>query len=299
MAIPVIVNAASGTGHADGELEQLAALFRDAGAQANVMPARSGEQLQELARAAMKDAPPLVVVAGGDGSVSSVAKLTHGTETALGILPMGTLNHFARDLGIPPDLEAAVALVIKGERRRVDVGRVNGVVFLNNASIGIYPDIVRDRTRQQRRLRRSKRAAMLWAILAAMRRSPLLHLRLQLDQGEQRCGSPFVFIGNNEYLMEGFRIGERERLDTGRLSVYTTRRSTTAGLFGLAMRALFGRLHQAHDFSAATTTTLTVETKHKRLLVAIDGEVTAIDTPLEFRAIARSLWVIAPRGAAP
>src|SRR5205814_7706026 len=130
----------------------------------------------------------------------------------LAVLPMGTLNHFARDLGVPADLAAAVRVALNGTRRAVDVGEVNGRVFVNNASIGLYPAMVHRRNKQQRRLGRSKWHAMLWAVHAVLRTHPFLDLTLTLDGVEHRRRTPFVFVGNNAYQMEGFMIGLRERL---------------------------------------------------------------------------------------
>jgi diacylglycerol kinase family enzyme len=217
-----------------------------------------------------------------------------GTETALGVLPVGTLNHFAKDLGIPLEPVAAARAIVHGRRVSVDVGEVNGSGFLNNASLGVYPKIVQERTQQQRRFGHSKRTAMLWAMLAVLHRPSLMELRLELEDRVQDCRSPFVFIGNNRYEMDGFEIGTRARLDQGLLDVYTTRRCTTGGLIGLALRALFGRLRQADDFMESSVRSLRVESGRRRLLVAIDGEVRMMDTPLEFRIRPRSLQVMVP-----
>ncbi len=292
--IPVIINTTSGPGHGESALEDLRRLFREAGAEADVMPARDGEELRKLAQAAMAKAPALIVAGGGDGTVSALAQVTRGTQTALGILPLGTLNHFARDLDLPRELGKAVRVAVGGRRAAVDVAEVNGVLFLNNSSIGVYPDMVRDRTRQQRKLGRSKRMAMLWAILATVRRSPLLRMTLELEGESHEVRAPFVFVGNNDYVMEGFRIGERERLDAGMLSIYTTRRCTTLGLFKLAWHALTGRLRQNHDFVEMAARAVTVALRHKLVLVATDGEVNAMETPLEYRSIPGSLLVMAP-----
>ncbi|MEO5695190.1 MAG: diacylglycerol kinase family protein [Usitatibacter sp.] len=290
----VIINSNAGPGHPPGIVQELEQLIAQSGVTAQVHCASGGEQFEALLRKAVAQFPPVVIVGGGDGTVSSAARITLGTPTALGILPMGTLNHFARDLLLPTVLSEAVRVAISGRATRVDTGEVNGVAFLNNSSIGLYPDVVRDRQRQQRRLGRSKRAAMLWAVLAVLRRTPLLRMRLELDGKAQEFRGPFVFVGNNNYLMEGFRIGSRERLDQGRLSVYTTRRSSAGALLGLAMRALFHRLHQAHDFAATFAQQLTVELKHRRVLVAVDGEVRSMETPLVFRINPRSLVVLTP-----
>ena len=234
------------------------------------------------------------MAAGGDGTVGSLADVVRGTNTALGILPLGTLNHFAKDLGVPLDAVEAARSIAAGHRIAVDVGEVNGRCFLNNAGLGLYPGIVRERERQQRRLRRSKRAAMLWATLAVLDRPSFLDLRLELDERVHDCRAPFVFVGNNDYAMEGFDIGSRARLDAGCLNVYTTRRCTAGGLLTLALRAVCGTLRQADDFMESSVRYLRVESRRPRLLVATDGEVNAMDTPLEFRIRPRSLQVIVP-----
>ena len=253
-----------------------------------------GEDPRELAQRALKESPPVLVAAGGDGTISAVADVVRGTGTALAVLPIGTLNHFARDLGIPLDPAEAARVIAQGKIAAVDVGEVNGRCFVNNASLGLYPGIVRERERQQRRLRRSKRAAMLWATLAVLDRPPLLELRLHMAEGERDCAAPFVFIGNNHYELEGFDIGRRTRLDGGVLGVYTTRRCGAGGLIFLALRALLGRLRQADDFIESPVDRLRVVSRKRELLVATDGEVTRMATPLEFRILPRALKVVVP-----
>jgi diacylglycerol kinase family enzyme len=220
------VNTASGGGHSPARLEHLRQQLRDSGIEVEIVTGGSGKEIAALAGNAMRARTPVILVAGGDGTVGTIAGVLQSTETALGVIPLGTLNHFAKDLRIPMETAAAVRTIAEDHRVRVDVGDVNGTSFVNNSSLGLYPDIVRERERRQRRLKASKRSAMLWAILAAMRRSPLLHLRLRLDDGERECRSPFVFVGNNRYTMQGFNIGTRSQLDCGVLSLYTTQRCT-------------------------------------------------------------------------
>ena len=292
--VPVIVNTRSGSARPAQTLDAIRARFREAGLVAQIHCTGEGTDLAEMARQAMASKPPLVVAAGGDGTLSAVAQVARAHDATLGVIPMGTLNHFARDLGIPLDLEGAVRVIASGRRCAIDMGEVNGEGFLNNSSLGIYPVIVRGRTLHQRRLGGRKYPAMVWATLSVMRRSPFLRVKLQLDDRVHDCRSPFVFVGNNEYQMEGFDIGTRERLDRGRLSVYTTRRHTRWGLFALAVRALFGRLEQADDFDARSASTLRVESHRRRLLVARDGEVSLMDTPLEYRIVPGALRVMLP-----
>jgi diacylglycerol kinase family enzyme len=295
--IPVIVNVSSAGGRAGDGREALVRLFENAGLDARIIAVEPGTSIGAIAREALRAHPPVIVAAGGDGTHSAVAHELRGTDTALGIIPLGTANHFPRDLGIPADLAGAVRAIAQGHRITIDVGEVNGITFVNNSSLGLYPGIVRRRERQQRRLRRSKRAAMTWAILAALRHSPLLSLTFRIDDREGRLRSPFVFIGNNEYTMEGFDIGRRAKLDAGVLSVYTTARSTAAGLFALALRALFGCLRQARDFAAARVRTLQIEAPHRAILVATDGELRRMEPPLEYRIVRGALHVIVPQPA--
>jgi YegS/Rv2252/BmrU family lipid kinase len=296
--VPVVLNESAGLGHGEKAYDEIRRLFARHGIEADIRTARGGSGLEAQAREALRADPAILVAAGGDGTVSAIASLLPGTRTALGILPLGTLNHFARDLGLPLALDAAVEAIAQGEPVAVDVGEVNGRAFVNNASLGIYPDIVRDRIKRQQRLGHGKYWAMLWATLKVLGRSPFLRLGLELDGHALRCRSPFVFVGNNDYVMQGFHIGQRASVRDGRLSVYTTRRIGRLPLLALAMRALFGRLRQADDFSSARAQRVLVESSHRRLLVATDGEVTALDTPLEFRVLPGGLRVLLPKDRA-
>ena len=299
-AICVIVNAGSGAGHDPSLVERLRRLFERAGANADIALARGGAELATCIETAIAQRPAVIAAGGGDGTISSVGAALVGSEIALGVLPLGTLNHFARDAGVPLDLERAVDAIVNGRPTPVDVGEVNGRIFLNNSSLGLYPDIVRDRERQQKRLGRGKWPALAWATLAALRRYPFLGVRLSLD-GQERWHlrkTPFVFIGNNEYTMEGFSIGERTALDRGRLSLYVAQRPGRLRLLLLALRALFGRLKQSRDFDVLLATELVVDSRRHHLRVATDGEVTRMRPPLRYRIRPASLSVmLAGKGA--
>lgn len=292
--IPVLLNCRSGCGSSTAEADHLRRAFDGTGLDVDVALLRQGDDVRDAACKALQAKPAVLVAAGGDGTLSAVADVVRDTDTALGVMPFGTLNHFARDLGIPLDPAQAARTIAAGRRVAVDVAEVNGRAFINNASLGLYPGMVRERERQQRRLRRSKRHAMMWATLAVLNRPPLLDLRLELDRAVQDCRAPFVFVGNNDYQMEGFDIGTRARLDGGCLNVYTTRACSAGGLIMLLLHALFGRLRQAEDFVESRASSLRVSSRKRRLLVATDGEVNTIETPLEFRIRPHSLQVLVP-----
>ena len=290
----VIVNAGSGGGNDQALVDRLARLLAAAGVRAVIELARSGDAIAAAVGNAIARRPRLIVAGGGDGTVSTVAAGLVDTGIALGVLPLGTLNHFAKDLGIPLDLADAVALLADGRTAPVDVGEVNGRIFVNNSSLGLYPDIVRDRERQQKRLGRGKWPAFVWATLAALRRFPFLGVALLVDGKEVLRRTPFVFIGNNEYRMEGFAIGERSALDDGRLSLYVAQRPGRWRLLQLALRALTGRLRQARDFDVILATDIVIRSRKKRLYVATDGEVSVMTPPLRYRVRPASLLVVRP-----
>lgn len=291
----IIINAASGTNDKESARERLAEHFAARGLKARIALARSGEEIVELARRAVREDCDPVVAGGGDGTINAVASQVIGTNRLLGVLPLGTLNHFAKDLKIPLDLEGAASNILDGQTANVDVGEVNGRIFLNNSSLGLYPSIVRHREKQQERLGRGKWPAFIWASLTVLRRYPFMTVRLSTDEKEMVRRTPFIFVGNNEYEMESFNVGARSCLDAGHLSLYTAHRTGRLGLLRFAFRALFGGLRDEKDFDAVCTREVFVETRRSRLRVATDGEVTVMNTPLHYRVLPGALRVLVPR----
>jgi YegS/Rv2252/BmrU family lipid kinase len=290
--IPLIVNTTAGAGHAPDWWQGVKQQFAQRGLELELICAEAGDELATAAAQAADRRARMVIAAGGDGTISAIASRLVNTDVALGILPVGTLNHFARDLHLPMELEAAVEVIATGRRMSVDVGEVNGHFFINNSSLGLYPDIVLDRERQRRRLGRGKWAALVAACVRAARRYPLLWFRIEADGDSLERRSPFLFIGNNEYEMQGFEIGERGNLQAGHLSLYVAQHTGRFALFRLALRALFHRLEQARDFDMLQATSLLVRTPRRYLRVATDGEVTLMPTPLRFRIWPAALHVI-------
>jgi diacylglycerol kinase family enzyme len=292
----IILNAHAGSASKQSDLpSQIAALFGAAGVHPDITAVASVNDLSAVARQAAAGKEETIVAAGGDGTVSTVAAQVAGSAKTLGVLPLGTLNHFARDLRIPLDLAGAVRTVVDHHVTAVDVGEVNGRVFVNNSSLGIYPRIVFRRLVVQQRLKRGKWPAFLWATVHAFRRFPFLDLRIVVEGKELTRQTPFLFVGNNEYEMTGFRIGARPRLNGGKLGLYLTHRTGRLGLLRLAARALFGRLNQAKDFEAYSVGEAFIESRRTPLLAAADGEVTWMESPLHYRSRPGVLRVIVPR----
>ena len=291
----VMLNASAGRGCNAEFASKLVELFQAQGLTVNVTLSASALDLIETARRAITEGMTTVVVGGGDGTLSAVASALAGTDTAFGVLPLGTLNHFAKDLHIPLDLKRAIRTIAEGHTTWVDTGEINGRLFLNNSSLGLYPDTVRERERQQKRLGRGKWLAFFWAAVTALRRYPFLDLTIALDEQEFRRRTPFIFIGNNNYWMEGFNIGERKRLDAAQLSLYVVQRTGRLGLLVLALHALFGRLRQTKDFDVLSAKKILITTRHKLIRVATDGEVSLMRSPLHYRICPAALKVIVPR----
>jgi YegS/Rv2252/BmrU family lipid kinase len=291
--VKIIISAGAGPGDNHQAAERLAAMFKEREIEVDISIAESGAEVEELARDAARGPYKVVVAAGGDGTISSVTAAIIDTDKTLGVLPLGTLNHFAQDLRIPLDLEAAARTIFTGFITEVDVAALNDRIFLNNSSLGLYPIIVRERQKRQR-LGFGKWPAFFWATIQAFRLYPLLDVRLRVNHELLQTKSPFVFVGNNEYAMDLLNVGLRERLDEGVLSIYITRRTGRLRLIVLALRAVFGRLRNDKDFLALRSNEVKIQSAHKRLRVAFDGEITVLEPPLEYRIRPRALRVIVP-----
>ena len=295
--IEIIINTHSGADDKKGIERLLAESFADSKIVLKISFPKSGEELVETAKRAAKSDSQTVVAGGGDGTINAVAAELVGTGKTLGVLPLGTLNHFSKDLGIPQDLESAVRVIAENHTTEIDVGEVNGRVFINNSSLGLYPRIVRRRERQQRS-GYSKWSAAFWSSLSIFRRYPFLDLKLKIDGNFMERRTPLVFIGNNEYEVHSLNIGARNSLQDGILSVYILHRTGRAGLLMLALRSLFSVLRDAEDFDEYFTDELTIEKRRKRKkreLVALDGEVVLMNSPLRYRILPRALRVIVPK----
>ncbi|MBA2621969.1 MAG: diacylglycerol kinase family lipid kinase [Acidobacteria bacterium] len=294
-SIEVIINEGSGTEADKSDIKsQIEEAFKTNNLRVNVSVAESGEELIKLAERAAKSNADMVVAGGGDGTISGVAAHVIETNKTFGVLPLGTLNHFSKDLNIPQDLTEAVRVIAEGNVQTIDVAEVNGRIFINNSSIGLYPEIVRKREEHQR-FGRGKWSAAFWAATSILRRYPFLNIKLKVEDKEVVRKTPFVFVGNNEYAMDFLNIGKRERLTDGKLSVYLLHRTGRAGLLMLALRSLFGAMQRAKDFEEVNTEDIQIDTRRKSILVAFDGEVERMKTPLCYRIRPRALRVIVPK----
>jgi diacylglycerol kinase family enzyme len=292
----VVLNASSGSGTAEKAADRLKVMLAEAGVEARLTLARSGAELSSAMRREVDAGCNGLVVGGGDGTISTGAQAVLQRGIPLGVLPLGTLNHFAKDLGIPLDLEEAAGVVLEGVVCKVDVGEVNGRLFLNNSSLGVYPAIVRLRERYQAS-GTSKWIAALWAALAVLRRNPFMAVRIIADGQTTVRRTPFVFIGNNEYRMVGLNPAARESLANQHLALYVLNADRRVGLLRLAMQVVVKGADDAKELDLITVQAASIETKRRRLQVALDGEVVSLESPLEYRVRPGALRVYVPADA--
>lgn len=294
-SVPVILNGGGGAMLRGGD--ELVGRVRQALDEAGVTATAQvvdGRRMVDAVTEAAKAGPAMLVAGGGDGTMSSVAGVLADGDVPLAILPLGTLNHLARDLGIPGDIDEAAAVIVAGRTTRVDLGEVNGRVFVNNCSIGIYPTWVRDRDAERRRGVPKWLASVpaAWRTLARMRHH---RLRVTIEGNPTRIATPLLFVGNNAYSLDPGALGQRRSLQDGLLSVHALKDCTRLGLLMFAARLLVGRVDPDRDFAlVGESAAVTVEAHARSIALGIDGEYVRLPTPLGFRLRPAALPVIVP-----
>jgi YegS/Rv2252/BmrU family lipid kinase len=294
MRATVLLNRGGGSvtdGKAQADLVTRALL--EAGIDANVCLVNGGD-LEGLSRAAVERGDPVLIVGGGDGTISAAAGAIAGSDTVLGVLPLGTLNHFAKDLGIPLDLAQAALAIAQGREQRVDVAQMNGRIFVNNSAIGLYPLMVLDREAQQEKLGRSKWLAMAVASLRTLIRFKHQRLALTVNDQKKRIDTPLLFVGNNDYRLEMPGAGTRESLSDGQLCVMVMRKDTRIGLLATVVRALTGTTRSNDMVKLDGVERLRVDSRKHRLAVSLDGETCHVATPLDYAIRKGALRVMVP-----
>jgi diacylglycerol kinase family enzyme len=301
MKVLVLLNESAGTLAASATRDvpkRIGDAFRAAGHDVEVRSVAPAD-LQRASRDAAAPASgyDAVVAGGGDGTLNSIAAALAGSGKAFGVLPLGTHNHFAKDMNVPLDLDAAAAALARGTVRDVDIGEVNGRIFLNFSGIGLHPLVVRHREAQRTALGRTKFVALFFAMLRVLRRPPLLRVRIDGDNGlALRRLTPSVIVCNNPHQMKVFGVQNCSYPGRGVLNVYLARSTGWLGLLWLIVRATFRRLNAARGFESMALPEVTIHTRRRTARVSIDGEVTDVDTPLRYRVRRGGLKVIVPNG---
>jgi diacylglycerol kinase family enzyme len=302
MKIAVVLNGAAGTllgQPVERSVEEVRRLFEAAGHQVAVTAATGPGIVAAVEKAVASDAE-VVVVGGGDGTVACAANRLIGTGKALGILPLGTLNLYAKDLGTPLPLEEAVPALGRGEIRDMDVAEVNGRLFLNHSALGLYPLMVQEREETRKRRRLSKWPAMAIAVVKSLYRYPLLTVGLDLGTGPTTLVTPALAVSNNPY-DDGFgAFLRRSRLDGGELALYVARHRRPLRMAKLVLAIVLGTWQQDEELEVFRVKEFTVTSRRSRLRIANDGELETMTPPLTYRIRPKALKVLVPAtGEAP
>lgn len=293
-ALPVIVNASGGTASAMGDKleDELRAAFDKAG-RTIVLELVEGKDVAAIVERNL--GARVIAVGGGDGTLGAAATKIAGSGSALGILPLGTRNHLAKQLGIPADLAEAANVCASGRHRRIDVGCAGTRMFVNNASLGIYTRLVRERDVRSG----PKWLRTLPAALATMRHWRRQRFELTVDGAPKPVKTPLLFIGNNPYSLDAGRVGTRESLSDGVLSLYAVSARTPWELAKFAARALVGRADADADFEELLDAEQVEVGGSGRIEVGLDGEVVRCGLPLTLRILPGALGVVVPGTRSP
>lgn len=285
------LNPRAGSFSADDEAE-LRARATEAGLE--VVSVRPGVDVVESVRSALAAGERTFVVAGGDGSIHHVAQALIATEGVLGIVPIGTVNHMARDLGVPLDWREAMTIAVSGQVRQIDTGRVNGIHFLNSVMVGIYPTITEYRERF--RSTHSKWRAYARGVRLAMRQFRHVTLVLEMPNRVETIRTQLFVVSINAYdLTQAGLAAPKTALDDGRLTIYSFGFMSRTAFIRAAAKFFRGRLGEVEGFRQIRTERLRIDTPRPKLRVSIDGELRDLVPPLQIQAVPASLLVRVPR----
>lgn len=231
------------------------------------------------------------VVAGGDGSLHHVAQTLVGTEGVLGVVPVGSVNHLARDLQLPiDDWRAAMEVALRGEVRQIDVGRINGRYFLNSVMLGIYPTL--SEFRERFRSMHSRWGAYAKAARLALHQFPHVTLVVELDGRVETFRTQMFVVAVNAYDLNTTGIvAPKTTFNDGRLTMYSLSFMSRPQFVRAAAKYLRGKIVDVEGFRSVRTTQLRVDTPKKTMSISVDGELVEMETPLQIAAVPSSLLV--------
>jgi diacylglycerol kinase family enzyme len=289
--ICVLSNPRSGTAMRNpGAVERAMAVF---GSRAELRPF-SGDPADEAARA-VRDGFRIIVASGGDGTVAGVAHALAGTNAALAVLPMGTFNYFARGLRMPEDAEGAARAILQGAPHDIAVGTLNGRVFLNNVSIGLYPAILEEREATYARYGRYRILAHIASLRTILRFQRPYRMTLEQDQTQHRIRTPMVFVARSAYQLDQFGLEGARAISDDRFVLFLAHQQTRLGFLRLAWKLIRRKVDHGRDVIVSTPRriTVTVPGRH-RISVALDGEKLKMRLPLRIEIAEHDLQVILP-----
>ena len=297
----IVLNVGSGRGDSDAARTAIERVLSEAGRRWRLHAVEHPDRLRPTAARAVAEARELggvVGAAGGDGTINAVAQAALGSGCPFGVLPQGTFNYFSRSHGIPSDTVEATRLLLSARPQPVQVGLVNDRVFLVNASLGLYPQLLEDREAWKQQFGRSRLVALGAGLATLLRWQRQLRLRIEMPSAVRNIRTPTLFVGNNRLQLEQIGIEQARALEAGRLAAITLRPVGTLAMLALLVRGALGRLGEADQVVSQGFTQMSVRPTlsygRQRMKVATDGEVLWMRAPLLFRVAPEPLWLLKP-----
>lgn len=295
----VVLNQASGTDEGQQIRQWLTAKLAENNQSAEFFSPSQNRDISLAAKDAVTRAIPVkgtVVAVGGDGTINAVCQAVLGTGLKMGVIPGGTFNYFARNMGIPEDPEQAIDALLHAEVKPVQIGLINDRVFLVNASLGLYPKLLEDREAYKQRYGRSRLVALVSAIATLARAHRRFHLSFNSDNTQGELRSVSILVNNNALQLSQIGIEEAEKVEQGKLIAIFAKPRHRLSLYGLLLRGLVSRLGEAEhiDSFALKQMNVSLGRRRKRVKVATDGEIIWMRSPLVFKVAKPALPLLIP-----
>jgi len=296
-----VINAAAGSNAADAKRQVIEGVLNAAGRHGNLRFSRPADLAHEAQQAATQAVATrtAVIAVGGDGTLNTVAQAAHALGCPMGVVPQGTFNYFARTHGIPSDPAEATSQLLQWAPRPVQVAAINDHVFLVNASLGLYPDLLEDREAYKARFGRSRWVAF-WAASATLLRAQR-RLRLHIEQGAaaRDVQALTLFIGNNRLQLEQLGVEPEQAIPSAHVTAVMLRPIGTLSMLRLMLHGAMGTLGDAQSVERFEFDHLVVRPTlapgRRGVKVAFDGEVTRLRAPLDFRVLSKPLYLLMPK----
>jgi diacylglycerol kinase family enzyme len=297
----IVLNVGSGTNNAFKTRAIIQGLLTEAGREHRLRVVADATRLHEIARQTVDEARArggVVVAAGGDGTINAMAQAVLGSGCPFGVLPQGTFNYFSRAHGIPADTTDATRLLLTARAHPVQVGLVNDRVFLVNASLGMYPELLEDREAFKRKFGRNRLVALGAGLVTVVHHHRQLRLFIEQGSATRQMRTPTLFVGNNPLQLKQAGISEAPLLEQGQLAAVALRPVGTLTMLWLVVLGAFGQLGEAESVTSFAFRSIVVRPAlpygTHRVKVATDGEIAWLRAPIEFRVAPEALYLLKP-----
>ncbi len=300
-----LVNVAAGRSEPQAQRALIENALSQAGRSAEIVLAPPGELPALAAQAAQKalHQNTAVMAVGGDGTVNTVAQAAHAQGCAMGVIAQGTFNYFARTHGVPTDPAQAALALLDSSIEPVQVATVNGQVFLVNASLGLYPELLEDREAYKARFGRSRWVAIAAACITLLRSHRQLRLHIELGDSVHDVRTPTLFVGNNRLQLDQFGVQasacRTQAFEDGHVAAVMLKPIGTRAMLRLMLHGAMGTLGEADSVESFEFDHMLVRPDGRRVKVAMDGEVRWMRSPIEFLVPSKPLFLLQPRSVAP